>query len=182
MLAQLGGRFPGYRADFVLNPENGPLYGLLREKDAEFETEQQKMVLAGPPPLADGDGVEPLSEKYLPGYLEMHNTDVYWTGERVVEAADRFCSFVALEDGRVAGYVDVTRGFEENEVFDLLVREECRGRGHGRRLMARALEENRPCGMMLTVDVDNRPAIRLYESLGFEKAEGQNSVVAHWSV
>ena len=36
--------------------------------------------------------------------------------------------------------------------------------------------------MMLLVDVDNYPAICLYESLGFAKVQGQNNLTAHWTV
>lgn len=35
---------------------------------------------------------------------------------------------------------------------------------------------------MLLVDVDNVPAIRLYESLGFKKVQNQNNLTAHWTV
>ena len=36
--------------------------------------------------------------------------------------------------------------------------------------------------MMLLVDADNVPAIRLYESMGFAKVQGQNNLTAHWNV
>lgn len=36
--------------------------------------------------------------------------------------------------------------------------------------------------MMLLVDVDNDPAISLYESMGFIKAKNQNNLTAHWKV
>ena len=97
-------------------------------------------------------------------------------------APERFRSFVALEGGEVVGYLDVTICFEENEPYDLLVKEEHRGRGFGRKLMYRALQMNEPKDMMLMVDVDNLPAIRLYESLGFIKAEGKNLITAHWEI
>ena len=46
-------------------------------------------------------------------------------------------------------------------------------------MLAKAIELNRPKAMVLTVNVDNAPAIALYESMGFTKVEGQNSITAH---
>lgn len=51
-----------------------------------------------------------------------------------------------------------------------------------RKLLAKALEMNHPNSMMLLVDVDNYPAINLYESMGFAKVQGQNNLTAHWTV
>lgn len=183
MFGYLHERFPSYSADFVFNPHNRLLYDLLKQRGAEFETEQYKMVFASHDvPHIDTSGVEMLTEKTIPSYLAMHNTDLYWTGDKVIGAADRFRTFVAVEDGQAVGYVDVTHCFEENEPVDLLVKEGHRRKGYGRKLLAKALEMNAPKGMMLLVDIDNEAAIRLYRSLGFEKAENQNSLTAHCQV
>lgn len=182
MFTYLSERFASYNADFVFNPNNYLLCELLQRKGAEFDIEQQKMVFVNSVPDIDTSGVELLTEPYIPSYLEMHNTDMYWTGDKVIEAKDRFRTLVAIEDGCVVGYLDVTSSFEENEPYDLLVKEEHRGKGHGRKLLAKALEMNKPSGMMVLVDIDNQAAIRLYESLGFEKAENQNSVLAHLKI
>ncbi len=173
-------RFASYSADFVFNPNNHLLLDLLKQQGAEFDTEQYKMVFASHDvPHIDTSGVELLTEPYIPSYLQMHNNDLYWTGSKVIEAADRFRVFVAIEDGQVVGYLDVTYCFEENEPFDLLVQEAHRRKGYGRKLLAKALKMNEPKGMMLHVDVDNNAAIRLYGSLGFEKAKNQNSITAN---
>ena len=84
---------------------------------------------------------------------------MYWTGEKVVQAQDRFRTFLAIHDGKVVGYMDVTYIFKENEPFDLFVLEEYRRMGYGRKLLAKALERNAPNRMMLLVDIDNDPAI-----------------------
>ena len=76
----------------------------------------------------------------------------------------------------------MTHCFAENEPYDLLVLEEYRGMGYGRKLLAKALERNQPNGMMLLVDADNDPAIHLYESVGFAKVQGQNNLTAHWTL
>lgn len=182
MFHYLKHHFPGYSADFVFNPGNFILKELLELYHADFEPEQQKMVLGTPVLGLDTTGVELLSEKYKEPYCAIHNKDMYWTGEKVAQAQDRFRTLLAIHDGKVVGYMDVTYTFKENEPYDLLVLEEYRRMGYGRKLLAKALEMNQPNGMMLLVDVDNDPAICLYESMGFVKVQGQNNLMAHWTV
>lgn len=174
--------YPGCKADFVFNPGNYILKELLEQRNAEFEPEQQKMVLGTPVLGMDTTGIELLSEKYIEQYCAIHFKDKYWTGEKVAQAQDRFRTLLALHDGKVVGYMDVTRTFDENEPFDLFVLEEYRRMGYGRKLLAKALEMNQPKGMMLLVDIDNEPAIHLYASMGFAKVQGQNNLTAHWTV
>lgn len=174
--------YPGYNADFVFNPKNHILKQLLEVRTAEFEPEQQKMVFVGSALEVDTSGVELYSEKYEEAYMGIHNKNTYWTAEKVVAALDRFRVLVAIHEGNVVGYLDVTRCFDENEPYDLLVLKEYRGMGYGRKLMSKALELNRPKGMMLMVDVDQIPAIRLFESVGVEKVKGQNNLTAHWNM
>ena len=138
------------------------------------------MVLTEDPPPVDSSGIEPLSEPYREQYVALHSTDGYRTGERIVNAPDVFKVFLAVEDGSVVGYIDVTRDNEENEPFDFLVREDRRRRGWGRKLLAKAIETNRPKGMMLIVDADNAPAIALYRSMGFSFTAEPVSRLATW--
>ena len=174
--------YPGFSADFVFNPGNYLLKELLDLRNAEYEPEQQKMVLGTPVLGIDTTGVELLSELYAEQYCAIHNKDMYWTGEKVMQAQDHFRTFLAIHDGKVVGYMDVTYTYNENEPFDLFVLEEFRRMGYGRKLLAKALEMNQPNGMMLLVDADNAPAICLYESMGFAKVQGQNNLTAHWTV
>ncbi len=174
--------YPGYSADFVFNPGNYLLKELLELRNADFEPEQQKMVLGTPVLGLDTTGVELLSEKYKEQYCAIHGKDMYWTGEKVAAAQDRFRTFLAIHGGKVVGYLDVAYTNDENEPFDLFVLEDYRRMGYGRKLLAKALEMNRPKGMMLLVDADNAPAIRLYGSMGFAKVQGQNNLTAHWTV
>jgi ribosomal protein S18 acetylase RimI-like enzyme len=179
-LQYLEQHFPGYGVDFVFNPGNCLLREQLNTRKADFEPEQQKMVLEAPAPDMDTTGIVPLSDQYAEQYCAIHNKDMYWTGEKVMQAQDRFHTFLAIRDGRVVGYIDVTCTFKENEPFDLLVLEEYRRMGYGRKLLAKALEANAPNAMSVLVDADNVPAIRLYASMGFAKK--QNILTAHWTV
>ena len=90
--------------------------------------------------------------------------------------------FRSIESGQVVGYIDITHKYEENEPFDVFVRESFRRRGYGRAMLAKAIELNRPKQMMLLVDADNTAAISLYESLGFVRAVGENNITAHVSL
>ena len=182
MLDYVKSNYAGYEFDFVFNPRDHLLAEALRQRGAEFDTEQQKMVYDHSPVNIDVSDVELISPKYEKQYIEMHNKDVYWTAERVLKATDTFRTYVALDGDNVAGYVDVTWKHDVNEPFDLLVKPQYRRLGYGRMLMAKALMENEPKGMLLTVDVDNEPAIRLYESLGFVKRENENTITACWFV
>lgn len=173
---------PGYDADFVFNPGNYLLLEQLEAREVWFEAEQQKMVLAESVPEIDAAGVELYSEKYAGQYFAVHDKGGYWTGEKVAAAQDRFRIFLAICEEKVAGYLDVTYCFDENQPYDLFVLEAYRRKGYGRKLLGKALGMNRPNGMMLLVDVDNDPAIRLYESLGFRRKEGGNSLTAHWTI
>ncbi|MBO4831406.1 MAG: GNAT family N-acetyltransferase [Oscillospiraceae bacterium] len=182
LLRYLEENYPDYNADFVFNPKNDLLKDKLDVRGALFETEQQRMVFTHRLPQADTRGVELLSPRYMDQYLTIHGTDMYWTGEKVAEATERFRTLLAVDDGNVVGYMDVTHCYKENEPYDLFVRPEYRRKGWGRKLLARALAMNEPKDMMLLVEIDNEPAIRLYEGMGFIKKERQNSLTVHWKI
>lgn len=182
LMEYLARNYPGWKADFVFNPRNGLLKVTLEDVRAEFEQEQQKMVFSGSVIPADATGIREFSEQYAAEYYVIHSRDVYWTGEKVAAAPERFRIFLAIDGGRVVGYLDVTHCFEENEPYNLFVLPEYRRRGFGRKLLAAALECNRPKGMMLLVETDNTATIRLYESMNFKTVPGQNSLTAHWRI
>ena len=175
-------KYPDYEADFVFNPRNHLIKDSLEKRGADFDKEQIKMVYTHEMPKCEITCAEPLSAACTDQYLEMHSKDVYWTGEKVINAPDRFKTYIAVEDGVVAGYIDVTHCHTENEPYDLLVKEEYRRKGYGRQLLAIALQENEPKDMMLLVDFDNVPAINLYKSMGFVKKENHNMLTAYWKV
>lgn len=87
--------------------------------------------------------------------------------------------FVALDEGRVVGWCDVTRKthatLSHGGVLGMGVAASHRGRGVGRRLLATTVETALARGLTrieLTVRADNVAAIALYRRSGFE-AEGR---------
>ena len=73
-------------------------------------------------------------------------------------------------DGEIAGYAGTHIVIDESHVTNLCIRPAYRGRGFGRTLMEALMEASRREGaeaVTLEVRVSNRPALRLYLSLGF---------------
>jgi ribosomal protein S18 acetylase RimI-like enzyme/SAM-dependent methyltransferase len=84
--------------------------------------------------------------------------------------------FVALEGDRVVGWCDIFPGWAQavahRGTLGMGVAADHRGRGIGRRLLAACLDKARAKGITrveLEVRADNERAIRLYESMGFER-------------
>ena len=171
--------YKGYKIDFVYNPNNYLLHKKLQNEKAEFEIEQQKMILKNDVIYNGNCHVELYTDKYKEQYIAMHSTDVYWAAEKVIEANDIFRIILAIENDNVVGYVDVTHKYEENEPYDVLVKPEFRRKGYGKALLAKAIELNKPKDMMLLVNIDNIGAIKLYESMGFETVADENTITAH---
>jgi RimJ/RimL family protein N-acetyltransferase len=87
--------------------------------------------------------------------------------------AKGYPQFVALADGDVVGWCDITPDSRPVHAhvgtLGMGLLPPFRGRGNGAALIERALRAHR-CGMVrveLSVYSDNRPAIALYESFGF---------------
>jgi ribosomal-protein-alanine N-acetyltransferase len=78
---------------------------------------------------------------------------------------------VLLAAEAVGGYGIMSMGAGEAHILNICVRADLRGHGCGRRLLAWLLDAARDAGqgwVFLEVRPSNRPAIQLYESLGFE--------------
>lgn len=165
----------GYHVDFVFNPKNDHLTECLKKQNADFDTEQMKMVYKNHQKIQRKNEVVVYQEKYKEQYLAIHATEgLYWTGEKVIEATDKFRIILGLADDKVVGYVDVSHCYDENEPYDVFVLEAYRNRGIAADMLTLALELNGEKGMMLLVDVDNEAAIHLYEKLGFENVNKNN--------
>jgi ribosomal-protein-alanine N-acetyltransferase len=80
--------------------------------------------------------------------------------------------FTAKMDGRVVGYGGMWLVLDEAHITNIAVHPDYRRRGVGRLIMQTLMEEAARLDierMTLEVRVSNKPAIHLYESLGFEE-------------
>ncbi len=78
----------------------------------------------------------------------------------------------AEDDGTVIGYAGAWLIFEEGHITNVAVREDCRGRGVGRRLTEALIQYAANLGvkyMTLEVRKSNLTAQGMYQKLGFEK-------------
>lgn len=179
MLSFLKEKYKGCQVDFVYNPHNYLLHKLLQNENAEIYPEQQKMVLKREVPHKSDHQIVLYSPEYREQYNSIHQNEGYWTADKVIEASDKFRVILAIADEEVVGYIDVTYKHDENEPYDIFVKEEYRRKGYGKAMLARAIEFNRPKGMMLLTDVDDTATLALFESLGFDKSVGENNITAH---
>ncbi|TFG10161.1 GNAT family N-acetyltransferase [Candidatus Thorarchaeota archaeon] len=92
--------------------------------------------------------------------LPQESLDIYY---------DPRASFLAERKGEVVGLVGV--GIQRELLSSMAVSPKHRGKGYGRKILHHALNRMRELGCSrcyLRVHSDNTPAMRLYESLGFE--------------
>lgn len=179
MLEYIENNYCGYQMDFVFNPLNTAIFEPLKSKGAIFEPEQMKMIQGGYVPNVSTNNIELLSDKLVKQYCDLHSTDTYWTGERIISALDKFRVLLVVKDGQVLGYLDVQSCYDINEIYALYIKPEVASQGYELSLLAKAIELNKPNKMMVVVDVDNKEEVDLYTAAGFTKLEGQNSVTAY---
>jgi N-acetylglutamate synthase-like GNAT family acetyltransferase len=86
---------------------------------------------------------------------------------------------IGVENGSVAGYLDVPCKMVENEVLNLQVKDPARETEWSRKLLAKALEMNQPNGMIVLANEDTAE-VNLFESVGFEKVPEQRYVTVTW--
>lgn len=80
---------------------------------------------------------------------------------------------VAVIDDKVVGYCGYWGILDEGCIYNVAVKEEFRGQKIGQGMLSALIEQAFARGitsLTLEVRVSNEPAIRLYESLGFERA------------
>lgn len=179
MLEYMENNYRGYQMDFVFNPFNTAIFGPLKLKGAIFEPEQMKMIQSGFVPNVLTNNIEQLSDKWVKQYCDLHSTDTYWTGERIISALNKFRVLLVVKDEQVLGYLDVQSCYDINEIYALYVKPEVMSQGYELSLLTKAIELNKPNQMMVVVDVDNKEEVELYTAAGFTKLEGQNSIYAY---
>jgi len=107
--------------------------------------------------------------------IEKASFSVPWSREIFVETLDNEDNefYVAEADSEIAGYINLWYVLDEVTVANIAVAKDFRRKGIGGALMEYALDIAREKGMSaatLEVRQSNYPAIKLYESFGFESA------------
>ena len=187
VLTFLKQHYPSYGVEFTFKPENTLLRQLLLEAGATVFPEQRDMELIGPVPDVNTWGIVPLSKEYEAQYFALHRDsdpegETYWTGEMVAADPSGFLVLLAVEGGTPVGYLDLGLGEGGGNVADLFVDKAHRRQSWGRKLLGKAIERNGKKPMTLQVDVDNGPAIRFYEGMGFRFVPDSGRVDAIWRI
>lgn len=95
---------------------------------------------------------------------------------------DTATALVALEDGRVLGYVGIMCVLDEGQIINVAVHPDARRRGIGRALMIAAEEHCKERGVVflsLEVRESNIAARSLYSSLGWEERGIRKGFYSH---
>lgn len=121
-----------------------------------------------PARLADLDGLVSLENASFETDRLSRRSFRHWL------TTDHCALLIAEEQDRLAGYILIIYhpGTRLGRIYSLAVAPETRGRGVAKMLMAageQAAKEDGRLHLRLEVSVDNIPAIRLYESLGYQQ-------------
>lgn len=177
LLAYLSDTYRGYEMWFVYNPKNPILTAYLSEKQAFFYKEQRYMEYMGAGG-EDTDEVIPYCDLYKESYLRIHSEEGYWDGEKTLEKREDFYIFLCIRNNSLVGYIDLSKGNGTSEVMDIRVLPEYRNQGIGGLLLKKTIFMSIGNPLVLTVDIDNFPAIHLYEKTGFREIPMNNVMTA----
>ena len=118
--------------------------------------------------------IKPLTEEYVDQVcvLEEEAFSMPWHKESFLEmiANENACYLIAMVGEEVVASCGLRHIVGEGEITNVVTKNTMRGKGIGRQILLRLLEEGAKLGaeaFTLEVRVSNAPAIHLYESLGF---------------
>lgn len=105
--------------------------------------------------------------------IEKENFSVPWTEEGFFTYLLRMDALflAAEENGEILGYCGVIMAADEGDITNVSVRKNRQGQGIGKALveeLIRRTQEIGICALFLEVRAGNRPAISLYQKMGFE--------------
>lgn len=172
------GKYKGYHLDAAYPEENVQAIEFMESVGAElmgydYEYRIKKDDFKS---LHKADDVIYIDEKYYKDFIKHHNTmnpDAYWTGEKLIDALDRFDIFIALEDGMVIGSI-VTSKFNKkaDEIYFLSAEKE---NIHLKKtLLNKGISyafSNGTYELMLMIGRYDTKMIDVCEELGFKKAD-----------
>lgn len=120
--------------------------------------------------------IEKMSREHIPELAEIEQLcfAVPWSEKQLLEELENPLGsyFVAVEDGRVLGYIGSQTVIDETCVMNVAVRPDCRGNRLGSLLMEALVQDCLEKGsrlLTLEVRVSNEPALALYRAFGFQQ-------------
>ena len=129
--------------------------------------------------------IERMLREHLPevATIEGMSFSMPWSAESLeLMLTDRASALVALEDGRVLGYVGMMCVLDEGQIINVAVHPDARRRGVGRSLMQAAEAYAKERGIVflsLEVRESNIAARSMYSSLGWEEQGIRKGFYSH---
>ena len=122
------------------------------------------------------DDVIYLNEKYYEDFIKHHNRmnpDVYWTGEKLINALDKFDIFIALENDKVIGSIVLGKfNKKADEIYFLSVEKE--SIHLEKALLNRGIRHAFSSGtyeLLLMIGKDDKKRIDVCEEVGFKRTD-----------
>lgn len=173
-------KYAGFHFDAVYPLENKQAICFMQSIGAECVDTYMNMKLKKNDfhPSKGSKQVIPISEKYYESFCRLHDEyhpDVYWTGKRILAALDKYDVLIAVEKDELIGFV-VTSIIRDGkaEVSFVGTDKRYRRQGYARNLLGEAIDRAFLSGaneLILEVEVENIPAIHLYEYFGFQNID-----------
>lgn len=163
------------KAVFAVEPQSRSGMAVLARIPAAQWLRSEYRMEHGPepvPPLREGLHVLPLTGETKAEYLTVSSKGFSEEGGSIADAVINSPTrrgWLLCREEETVGVFDLD--VEEKQIFlyGVAVAEQCRRRGYGREIVRCALREGEKLGLpvVLDVDSDNPPALRLYRSCGF---------------
>ncbi len=119
--------------------------------------------------------IEELKDNEIPVIAEIEKLSFSkpWSEENIRSSFNsKSCKFYTAKTDIIVGYIGVSIAADEGYILNVAVRPDFRGRGIGRKLVTFLIEKYADSLRFITLEVrpSNISAVKLYTSLGFEKA------------
>lgn len=174
------GKYKGYHLDAAYPEENVQAIGFMESIGAKlidfnYEYRINKDDFKS---LYEVDNVIYINEKYNEDFINLHNRmnpDAYWTGEKLINALDKFDIFLALEDDKVIGSI-VTSKFNKkvDEIYFISVEKGKENLHLEKALLNRGISHafsNGNCELILMIAKEDIKMLNICEELGFRKTD-----------
>lgn len=103
--------------------------------------------------------------------IEKNCFSIPWTEQSIADSISSDSAYfnIAYANGKPAGYMSMQVCCDEGDIMRVAVLPDFRRLGIGKALLDECFSANKLNAVFLDVRENNMPAIRLYESFGFEK-------------